>query len=61
LDKDAMITHEDFQRAKRISRAIQEYLELTHENGLRSTGIYPYLAKKGLIEKDRHTLRPQLE
>ncbi|ALO17381.1 hypothetical protein L21SP5_03786 [Salinivirga cyanobacteriivorans] len=48
------ISHEDFQRAKRISRAIQEYLELTNQDGLRSTDIYPVLAKKGLIEKDRH-------
>ena len=48
------ITHEDFQRARRISRAIQEYLETTHQNGIRSTDIYPYLAKKGLIQKDRH-------
>jgi len=48
------INHEDFQRAKRISRAIQEFLELTNQDGLRSTDIYPVLAKKGLIEKDRH-------
>lgn len=48
------ISHEDFQRAKRISRAIQEYLELINQDGLRSTDIYPVLAKKGLIEKDRH-------
>lgn len=48
------ITHEDFQRARRISRAIQEYLETTHQEGIRSTDIYPYLADKGLIQKDRH-------
>jgi hypothetical protein len=48
------ITHEDLQRAKRISRAIQEYLEMVHMDGLRSTDVYPYLAKKGLIEQDRH-------
>lgn len=47
------ITAEDFQKARRISRAIQEYLELTRENGVRSTDIYPYLAKKGLIQKDK--------
>ena len=48
------ITHEDFQKARRISRAIQEYLEMSNKEGVRSTDIYPYLAKKGLIEKDRH-------
>ena len=48
------ITHEDFQRARRISRAIQDYLEATGHEGVRSTDIYPYLAKKGLIQKDRH-------
>jgi len=48
------LTQEDFQKAKRISRAIQEYLEDTKEDGLRSTDIYPILARKNLIEKDRH-------
>lgn len=48
------IGHEDFQKAIRISRAIQEYLESVNEEGLRSTDIYPILAQKGLIEKDRH-------
>ena len=48
-------THEEFLRARRISRAIQEYLEEIGEEGLRSTDIYPILARKGLIEKDRHS------
>lgn len=48
------ISHEDFQKARRISRVIQEYLERINEDGLRSTDIYPILAKKGLVEKDRH-------
>lgn len=48
------ISHEDFQKARRISRAIQEHLEQINEDGLRSTDIYPILARKGLIEKDRH-------
>ncbi len=48
------ISHEDFQKAKRISRAIQEYLESINQDGLRSTDIYPILARKGLIEKDRN-------
>jgi hypothetical protein len=48
------ITHEDFQRAIRISRAIQEFLEHTGRQGVRSTDLYPYLSRKGLIEKDAH-------
>jgi len=43
---------DEFQKARRISRAIQEYLETTGSNGLRSTDLYPYLSRKGLIEKD---------
>lgn len=39
------ITHEDFQQARRISKAIQEYLEGTGKQDVRSTDIYPYLAK----------------
>ncbi len=48
------LTQEDFQKAKRISRAIQEYLEMINQDGLRSTDVYDYLSKKRLIEKDRH-------
>lgn len=48
------ITQEDIQKAFRISRAIQKYLEMSGKEGLRSTDLYPYLASKGLIEKDRH-------
>lgn len=48
------ITQEDIQKAFRISRAIQKYLEMSGKEGLRSTDVYPYLASKGLIEKDRH-------
>lgn len=48
------LTQEDFQKAKRISRAIQEYLNETDSDGLRSTDLYPVLARKNLIEKDRH-------
>lgn len=43
---------DEFQKAKRISRAIQQYLESTGSNGIRSTDIYPYLCRKGLVEKD---------
>jgi len=50
----ANITHEDFQKARRISRAIQEYLEFTGNDGARTTDLYDYLSNKGVIEKDRH-------
>jgi len=43
---------DEFQKAKRISRAIQEYLESTGSNGSRSTDLYPYLSRKGVVEKD---------
>lgn len=48
------LSQEEFQKARRISRAIQEYLEKINQDGLRSTDIYPILARKGLIQKDRH-------
>ncbi|NOQ72828.1 MAG: hypothetical protein GQ574_12530 [Crocinitomix sp.] len=48
------LSQKDFQKARRISRAIQEYLEKINEEGLRSTDIYPVLARKGLVQKDRH-------
>jgi len=48
------ITNENFQKARRISRAIQEYLEFTGNNGARSTDVYDFLANKGVIEKDSH-------
>ena len=43
---------DEFQKAKRISRAIQDYLESTGSNGLRSTDLYAYLSRKGVIEVD---------
>lgn len=48
------VSHEEFQKAKRISRAIQEHLEQIQDNGLRSTDLYPILARKKLIEKDKN-------
>jgi len=42
------------QLARRISRGIQEYLLQTGQKGARSTDVYPFLARKGIIEKDRH-------
>lgn len=47
------LTHEQFQKAKRISREIQSHLESTNQDGLRSTDLYPILARKNLIEKDK--------
>jgi hypothetical protein len=47
------ITHEEFQRAIRISKAIQAHLEDINKDGLRSTDLYPILARKKLIEKDK--------
>ena len=47
-------TQEDYQKAKRISEAIQEFLLHTGMKDARSTDVYDMLARKGLIEKDRH-------
>lgn len=47
------LTHEEFQKARRISREIQAHLESINSDGLRSTDIYPVLARKNLIEKDK--------
>jgi hypothetical protein len=48
------LTHEDFQKAKRISEALQEFLLQTGMKDARSTDVYDMLARKGLVEKDRH-------
>jgi hypothetical protein len=48
------LTHEDYQKAKRISEAIQEFLFQTGMKDARSTDVYDFLARKGLVEKDRH-------
>src|SRR5579859_7180955 len=48
------INQEDFQKAKRISAAIQEFLFQTGMKDARSTDVYETLARRGLIEKDRH-------
>ena len=47
-------TQEDYQKAKRISEAIQEFLLQTGMKDARSTDVYGMLARKELIEKDRH-------
>jgi hypothetical protein len=52
--KKSPLSHEDFQRARRISKALKEYFKMGGSNGIRSTDIYPILERKGLIEKDRH-------
>ena len=48
------ITHEEFQKARRISRAIQEHLEDINDDNLRSTDLYPILARKKLVERDKY-------
>ena len=48
------ITHEEFQKARRISRAIQDHLEQINDDNLRSTDLYPILVRKKLIEKDKY-------
>src|ERR1700753_3127560 len=48
------LSHEDFQKAKRIGEAIQEFLLQTGMKDARSTDVYEMLARKGLVEKDRH-------
>jgi hypothetical protein len=40
------LTHEEFQKARRISRAIQDHLEQINRDDIRSTDLYPILAKK---------------
>lgn len=47
------LTHEEFQKARRISREIQTYLESINSDGVRSTDLYPVLARKNLVEKDK--------
>jgi hypothetical protein len=47
-------TQEDFQKGKRISEAIQEFLRQSGMKDARSPDVYEMLARKGLIEKDRH-------
>lgn len=54
MTKETNFTQEDFQKARRISKAIQEHLELINQDGLRSTDVYPVLARKDLVQKDRH-------
>lgn len=48
-------THEDFQKAIRISNAVQDYFRINYnKTKVRSTDVYEYLIKHNLIEKDRH-------
>lgn len=48
------LTHEEIQKARRISRAIQEYLLSTGQKDARTPDIYISLVRRGLIEADRH-------
>ncbi|SFD65144.1 hypothetical protein SAMN05518672_102797 [Chitinophaga sp. CF118] len=45
---------EDYQKARRIAKAIQDYFRMTLPSKARSSDIYHHLAKHNLIEKDRH-------
>lgn len=48
------ITQEDYQRATRISRAIQDYFRMVLNSKARSQEIYEHLTKQNLIEKDEN-------
>ena len=48
------LTHEEIQLAFRMSKAIQEYLRQTGQKDARSTDLYPFLARQGIVERDRH-------
>lgn len=48
------LTHEEIQKARRISRAIQEYLRSTGQKDARTPDVYNFLVRKSLIEADRH-------
>jgi hypothetical protein len=48
------LTQELFQKCRRISAAIQDFLVQTGMVNARSTDVYEFLARKGLVEKDRH-------
>ncbi|HVI47891.1 MAG TPA: hypothetical protein VM802_23690 [Chitinophaga sp.] len=48
-------SQEDFQRAIRIANAIQDYFRINYNYmEVRSTDLYDYLAKRNLVEQDRH-------
>lgn len=42
----------DIQKALRISRAVQNYIDITNQINLRSTDVFPYLVRQGLFDKD---------
>ncbi|RXK87041.1 hypothetical protein [Filimonas effusa] len=48
------LTQELFQKCRRISNAIQDFLLQTGMADARSTDVYDFLSRKGLVEKDRH-------
>ncbi|MFT4095310.1 MAG: hypothetical protein QM640_16905 [Niabella sp.] len=47
-------SQEDFQKTRRISSAIQQFLIQTGMKDARTTDVYETLTRKGLIEKDRY-------
>jgi hypothetical protein len=48
------LTKEDIIKAYKISKAIQQRIDITKKTNIRSTDVFPYLVKKGLFEPDRH-------
>lgn len=49
------LKYEELQQALQISRAIQDYFKINYDKKeARGADIYQYLARCGLIERDRH-------
>lgn len=46
------LSKDEIQRAFRIRKAIQKYLDQTNKVNIRSTDVFPYLVRRGLFEKD---------
>ena len=47
-----MVSNKEKQKAIRISKAIQHFLEKNGMDAVRSTDVYPYLSRQGLVERD---------
>lgn len=48
------LSNDEVRLALKISKVIQERIDITGDTNLRSTDVFPYLVKRGLYEKDRH-------
>lgn len=53
LHRPMSITPADIQKALRMSKVIQEFLENNHAVNVNSTDLYFILADKGLVERDK--------